>query len=394
MGCIESKKTIEAITEGDIKFVCSLDVFNAEKQDFEGRGGGGGGGGGGGSGDDATTSTTKKSKLKIKYDPRVTAKYELKGTMGKGSFTSVVWVENRQTKKPYAIKIYDSNEGREAFEAELAVLRRVKCPYIIKLVEVFENTDKMYMVMELATGGSLMERILERRACSEREAVRVLRMILEGVKYLHSLGITHRDLKPDNVLFYHPGADSRLMIVDFGLAHARGSADETTMNTICGTPEYIAPEMVLWKAYTSAVDLWAAGVVTYILLAGDFPFHSENRSRLYKNILKGAYSMDDEVWSKVSEPGRDFVRRLLDVNPETRLTAAAALAHPWIKAHRAAHSRTHAQEPSPGSESWSVKSSKSSHSGRSGDSLRTGGRRKVTARDLHHLHHHHHQSRY
>lgn len=206
MGCIESKKTIEAIAEGDIKLVCKLDVFSGEK-DMESR-------------TDDLTSSKKRSKTK--YDPRVTAKYELKGTMGEGSFTSVVWVENRQTKKPYAIKIYETKEGRDAFEAELSILRRVKCPYIIKLIEVFENTDKMYMVMELATGGSLMDRILERGPCSEREAVRVLRMVLEGVRYLHSLGITHRDLKPDNMLFYHPGPDSRLMITDFGLAHARG----------------------------------------------------------------------------------------------------------------------------------------------------------------------------
>lgn len=221
MGCIESKKTIEAISDGDIKLVCSLDVFGDKQRAA-----------GGGlkeldtrAPDDATTTTaaaTRKPKSKMKYDPRVTAKYEMKGTMGEGSFTSVVWVENRQTKQPYAIKIFDAKQGREAFEAELAILRRVKCPFVIKLIEVFENVDKMYMVMELATGGSLMDRILERGPCSEREAVRVLKMVLEGVKYLHNLGITHRDLKPDNMLFYHPGADSRLMITDFGLAHARG----------------------------------------------------------------------------------------------------------------------------------------------------------------------------
>lgn len=361
MGCIESKKTIDAITDSDIKLVCNLDVF--EKRDQLGPS------------DDAIG----KRKSKMKYDPRVTAKYELKGVMGEGSFTSVVWVENRQTRKPYAVKIFDAKEGRKAFEAELAILRRVRSPYVIKLVEVFENVDKMYMVMELATGGSLMDRIMERGPSGEKEAVRILKMVLEGVRYLHHLGITHRDLKPDNMLFYHPGADSRLMITDFGLAHAKGTADATSMNTICGTPEYIAPEMVLWQAYTNAVDLWAVGVVAYIILRGDFPFYHANRRKLYRKILSGTYSMDDEGWSKVSEGAKEFISRLLEVDPARRMTAVAALAHPWLRSHARTSARQ-PQEATSGGE-WSCKSSTHSSTSCSG-SLRSGHRRRVTKSDL------------
>lgn len=387
MGCIESKKTIEVITDSDIKLVCNLDVFGDKNEPERVSGGG--------SADDAittttTTTTTKKQKNKLKYDPRVTAKYELKGTMGEGSFTSVVWVENRQTKQPYAIKIFDAKEGREAFEAELTILRRVRSPFIIRLVEVFENVDKMYMVMELATGGSLMDRIMERGPCGEKEAIRVLKMVLEGVRYLHHLGITHRDLKPDNMLFYHPGADSKLMITDFGLAHARGTADATFMSTICGTPEYIAPEMVLWQAYTSAVDLWAVGVVAFIILRGDFPFYHVNRSKLYKKILRGSFSMDDEGWSKVTERAKEFISKLLEVDPQTRMTAAAALAHPWLRSHAHTSSRP-SQDVTSGGD-WSCKSSTHSSQSACSGSLRAGRGRKVTPGDLPEPRHHAHRT--
>lgn len=234
MGCIESKKIIENVSGGDIKTVYHIeDVFGEKTR----------GVGLGGAGletevkcevrprpDDASNladkikhdrHSNKNNKYKTKYDPRITAKYEIKALIGSGTFSKVVRVENRQTKQPYAIKIIESKEGREAFEAELAILRRVKCPYIIQLVEVFESVDKIYMVMELATGGDLFDKILTRGPFTEKEAVKVLKMVLEGVKYLHNLGITHRDLKPDNLLYYHPGTDSRLMITDFGLAHTR-----------------------------------------------------------------------------------------------------------------------------------------------------------------------------
>lgn len=228
MGCVESKKVVENVSSSDIKTVCHLeDVFGDEKCRSEGlsetevkcelRV------------DDGNNLAekiklerlNKSNKFKTKYDPRITAKYDIKALIGKGTFSKVVRVENRLTKQPYAIKIIESKEGREAFEAELAILRRVKCPYIIQLVEVFESVDKIYMVMELATGGDLFDKIMTKGPFSERDAVKVLKMVLEGVKYLHNLGITHRDLKPDNLLYYHPGTDSRLMITDFGLAHTR-----------------------------------------------------------------------------------------------------------------------------------------------------------------------------
>lgn len=247
--------------------------------------------------DSADPRRNKVARYRAKFDPRVTAKYEIKALIGRGSFSRVVRVEHKSTRQPYAIKMIETRyrEGREVCESELNVLRRVRHTNIIQLMEVFETTERVYMVMELATGGELFDRIIARGSFTERDATRVLQMVLDGVKYLHMLGITHRDLKPENLLYYHPGTDSKIMITDFGLASTRKKGDECLMKTTCGTPEYIAPEILVRKPYTNAVDMWALGVISYILLSGTMPFEDENRMRLYRQILKGKYSYTGEV---------------------------------------------------------------------------------------------------
>ncbi|MEQ2250981.1 Serine/threonine-protein kinase H1 [Ilyodon furcidens] len=274
----------------------------------------------------------KVAKYRAKFDPRVTAKYEIKALIGRGSFSRVVRVEHKSTRQPYAIKMIETRyrEGREVCESELCVLRRVRHTNIIQLMEVFETAERVYMVMELATGGELFDRIIARGSFTERDATRVLQMVLDGVKYLHALGITHRDLKPENLLYYHPGADSKIIITDFGLASSRKKGDECLMKTTCGTPEYIAPEILVRKPYTNAVDMWALGVISYILLSGTMPFEDDNRMRLYRQILKGKYSFSGEPWPSVSNLAKDFVERILTVDPSERLTAGQAIKHPWI----------------------------------------------------------------
>lgn len=188
-----------------------------------------------------------------------------------------------------------AKEGKEVCASELNILRRVSHHNIIQLIEVFEAQDKVYMVMELATGGELFDRIIAKGSFTERDAAKVLHMVLDGIKYLHGLGITHRDLKPENLLYYHPGADSKILVTDFGLANSGNKSGDWSMRTICGTPEYIAPEILLRKPYSNAVDIWALGVIAYILLSGSMPFEDENRTRLYRMILKGKYSYAADV---------------------------------------------------------------------------------------------------
>lgn len=320
-------------------------------------------------GPDAVPRHNKRvEKYMATFDNRVTAKYDIKALIGRGSFSKIVRVEHKVTKQPYAIKMINRTEGREVFESELNVLRRVKHANIIQLVEVFECKQKVYMVMELATGGDLLDRIIGKGCFSEKDATFVLQMVLEGVRYLHSLGITHRDLKPENLLYYHPGNDSKIMITDFGLSATRKGPDNC-MRTACGTPEYIAPEILARKPYTSQVDLWAVGVITYILLSGEMPFEDDNKNRLYRLILKAKYSYARELWKHVSNIAKDFIDRLLVLEPKERMTSSQALAHAWLRTRGGHSSNRNVQHTNSSNSTQSSKSS--SKSNRSGRSLRS-----------------------
>lgn len=225
--------------------------------------------------------------------------------------------EHRATRQPFAIKMMEveAPEGREVCASELAVLRRVSHPNVIQLVEVFQSPHRVYMVLELATGGELLDRVVSRGRFTERDATQALRMALAAVGYLHNLGITHRDLKPENLLYYHPGADSKLIVTDFGLATFNGTRAPTeasgcdrgghgedgtwSLRTTCGTPEYIAPEVLLRRPYSCAVDMWALGVIAYVLLSGSMPFEDDSRTRLYRSIVRGKYSFQCNVSDRI-----------------------------------------------------------------------------------------------
>ncbi|XP_037078038.1 serine/threonine-protein kinase H1-like [Pollicipes pollicipes] len=271
-----------------------------------------------------------QGRFRTRYDPRVVAKYEVKALVGRGTYSRVVRAESRVTRRPAAIKMIEvaagRGAGRQTFDSELRILRKLRHPNVIQLIEVFESPEKLYLVLELATGGDLFDRIQSRGVFGEWDAARVLRMVLDGVRYLHGVGVTHRDLKPDNVLYYHPGADSKVLITDFGLAAARQREDDIYMYTPCGTPEYIAPEVVTRRPYTCSVDMWAIGVMTFIMLSGTFPFENSSRLRLYKLIMRAKFSFEGEAWSTVSEEAQRFISSLLDPNAVTRRTAAGALA--------------------------------------------------------------------
>jgi serine/threonine protein kinase len=181
------------------------------------------------------------------------------------------------------------------------------------------------MVMELATGGELLDRLIVQGSFTERDAVRILQMVVDGIRYLHALRITHRDLKPENLLYYHPGAESKILITDFGLAHSGNKSGDWSMRTLCGTPEYIAPEVLLRKAYTSTVDMWAVGVITYVLLSGSLPFDDESHTRLCRKILKGKYNYTGEVRDHLFIP---------IVLTKKRVSQPALLTFRWIILYR------------------------------------------------------------
>uniref|UniRef100_A0A8C2XBZ8 Si:ch211-27e6.1 n=1 Tax=Cyclopterus lumpus TaxID=8103 RepID=A0A8C2XBZ8_CYCLU len=331
MGCGSGKLPPEAPEKGYAGVVRSLAAFGRardgggedEPKKSAGKRGGSWFSTGGGSLPPASNSRPliqdKVTKYRDKFDPRVTARYDIRALIGRGSFSRVVRVEHRATRQPFAIKM---------MEVELAVLRRVSHSHVIRLIEVFQFPRRVYVVLELATGGELLDRVVSRGHFTERDAARALRMVLAGLGHLHDLGIAHRDLKPENLLYYHPGADSRLLVTDFGLATF---ADGTwCLTTTCGTPEYMAPEVLLRKPYSCAVDMWALGVVAYVVLSGSMPFEDDSRTRLYRSIVRGKFGFRGDPWPSVSNLAKDFVQRLLPLDPGARLTAAQAIRHPWV----------------------------------------------------------------
>ncbi|XP_039264714.1 serine/threonine-protein kinase H1-like [Styela clava] len=384
----KSKKTIDAYSTNDAKrnsihsaklaFVNGNNVGGTNKSDIDEKK----------FNKNATNNNNKIVKYRAKFDPRVVVKYDVRALIGKGSFSRVVRVEHKGTKQPYAIKMIEvkAREGRAAADSELRVLRRVRHPYIVQLIEVFEAPDKIYMVMELATGGELFDRIIRHGSFTEKDATKALQMVLEGLRYLHSLGITHRDLKPENLLYYHPGNDSKLLITDFGLASSRKSGGDVTMKTTCGTPEYIAPEVLQRESYTNMVDCWSVGVITYILLSGTMPFDDENKTRLYTMILQGDYNFNGEPWPHVSETAKGFVRSFLTVNPRERMSCSAALEHPWITNFTSLSNRNLQRSISQNllKRASSRNSNKSAHSSKSAKSNRSlrSQHRKVKAKEL------------
>ncbi|KAK2505292.1 hypothetical protein MC885_012949, partial [Smutsia gigantea] len=301
-----------------------------------------GGPGGAGPRPEAAAEAARRmqvARFRAKFDPRVLARYDIKALIGTGNFSKVVRVEQKTTKKPFAIKVMETRvrEGREACESELTVLKRVSHCYIVRLMEIFEAQDRVYMVMELATGGELFDRLITQGSFTEQDAVRILRMVADGIRYLHALRITHRDLKPENLLFYHPGAESKILITDFSLAHSGNKSGDWTMRTLCGTPEYIAPEVWLRKPYTSAVDMWALGVITYLLLSGVLPFDDENLSmQTLSQQSRRRYTQKLSMvlgclpWPNISHLAKDFIDQLLISEASHRMSAGQALDHPWV----------------------------------------------------------------
>ncbi|KAL0128374.1 hypothetical protein PUN28_003576 [Cardiocondyla obscurior] len=265
----------------------------------------------------------------------------------------------------FAVKIIDKKalKGKEdSLENEIKVLRRfsesatpqsgggsltsdnsgekrwLTHPNIVQLLETFEDKHKVYLVMELVTGGELFDRIVEKGSYTEKDASGLIRQVLEAVDYMHEQGVVHRDLKPENLLYYSPDEDSKIMISDFGLSKME---DSGIMATACGTPGYVAPEVLAQKPYGKAVDVWSIGVISYILLCGYPPFYDENDANLFAQILRGEFEFDSPYWDDISASAKDFIGKLMCVNVEERYTCKQALAHPWISGNAASNKNIH-----------------------------------------------------
>ncbi|XP_037627837.1 calcium/calmodulin-dependent protein kinase IGb isoform X1 [Sebastes umbrosus] len=248
--------------------------------------------------------------------------------LGSGAFSEVFMVREKKTGKLNAMKCVKKKQKIDLnLENEIAVLRRIKHDNVVGMEDFYESCTHYYLIMELVSGGELFDRILDRGVYSEKDASSVIQQVLQAVSYLHENGIVHRDLKPENILYYSPDEDSKIMISDFGLSKM---VDDDIMSTACGTPGYVAPEVLAQKPYSKAVDCWSIGVITYILLCGYPPFYEESETRLFSKIMKAQYEFDSPFWDDISESAKDFIRNMMQKNPSMRYSTDLALRHPWI----------------------------------------------------------------
>jgi len=234
-----------------------------------------------------------------------------------------------------ALKIIDKKSLRREEQAflmtEVEILVQAKHENVIRLTELYETPRMLFLVMELVTGGELFQRIIKQKSYSEADAQVVMRQIFSGVAYLHSRGIVHRDLKPENVLLASDAPDAAIKIADFGLSHIiERTADQHGLKTMCGSPEYVAPEVLKGKGYGVEVDNWSCGVILFVMLCGHYPFQDEVQSNLWLKITHARYDFNHRAWAKISVEAKDLITKLLVLDPQQRLTAAQALEHPWL----------------------------------------------------------------
>ncbi|KAF9987796.1 hypothetical protein BGZ75_010422 [Mortierella antarctica] len=267
--------------------------------------------------------------------PKLLELYEVTDrVLGVGTFATVKEIKLKSTGQSFALKIIlkKTLQGKGSMlDTEIAVLSKVRHPNCVSLLEMFETEDAVYLVTDLAAGGELFDQLLKKGYYTEGDAARLVREILLGVEYLHNMGIVHRDLKPENLLFHDKTENSRLMITDFGLSKVLTSGNDVLM-TACGTPGYVAPEVLEEIGHGKPVDMWSVGVIAYTLLCGYTPFWGEDQPSLFENIISGQYQYEEEYWKDISPLAKSFIDSLLVTQASRRPTATQALSHPWFRA--------------------------------------------------------------
>jgi len=258
--------------------------------------------------------------------------YEFKNELGRGAFSIVYLGVNKATGAKFAVKVINKKDLGKDYEKnlkmEVDILKKVNHPNIIALKELFDTPDKLYLVMELVTGGELFDKIVEKGSYTESEASTLVRKIVSAVDYLHGIDIVHRDLKPENLLLKRADDDLEVALADFGLSKIVGA--QMMMQTACGTPSYVAPEVLNASGYGKEVDMWSIGVITYILLCGFPPFYGDTVPEIFEQIMEANFDYPEEYWGSVTKEAKDFINKLLVVETADRMTAAQALQHPWL----------------------------------------------------------------
>ncbi|KAK8502536.1 hypothetical protein V6N13_095599 [Hibiscus sabdariffa] len=262
---------------------------------------------------------------------RRVGKYEVGRTIGEGTFAKVKFARNSETGEPVALKILDKekvlkHKMSEQIKREIATMKLIQHPNVVRLHEVMGSKTKIFIVLEFVTGGELFDKIVNHGRMMENEARRYFQQLINAVDYCHSRGVYHRDLKPENLLL---DAYGNLKVSDFGLsAVSQQVRDDGLFHTTCGTPNYVAPEVLNDRGYDGATaDLWSCGVILFVLLAGYLPFDDSNFMNLYKKISVAEFT--SPPWLSFS--AMKLITRILDPNPMTRITIPEILKDEWFK---------------------------------------------------------------
>lgn len=257
--------------------------------------------------------------------------YEIIKSLGSGNFAEVKLAKEKATGQLVSLKLIDKTKcDEDAFKKEYLIQRHFDSPYIIDIISYFEDTENFVIVMEYANGGELFDAIIENGPFSENDAARLIQQILIGLKLLHDNKIIHRDLKPENILISkdEKTKESTIKISDFGLA--RLISGEKIITDFLGTMYYAAPEIISKRPYDSSIDIWSLGVVIYVLLSAFYPFEAETSDETKEKILAAKYDFNLPEWDYISEQGKDFVKQMLQLDPEKRISIDDALKHPWM----------------------------------------------------------------
>ena len=261
--------------------------------------------------------------------------YECIKQLGKGGYGKVYQVKNKITGKLYACKKLSklNIDNLVKFQREIKILIKADHPNIIKLYEIFQSQNSLYLVMEECHGGELFDKILKHmengEKYSEKEAAKIIQQIMSGIEYCHNNGIVHRDIKPENLLYLNEGDEKNnpLKIIDFGLSQDLNL--KKVLSSKVGTAYYVSPEILAGK-YTKKCDVWSAGVILYVLLSGEPPFNGPSDGIIYSKIKKMTFSFPEKRWAKISNEAKDLISNIL-CEEDKRFSASQVLAHPWFK---------------------------------------------------------------
>ncbi|XP_077093336.1 calcium/calmodulin-dependent protein kinase type II subunit gamma isoform X3 [Siphateles boraxobius] len=278
---------------------------------------------------------------------RFTDEYQLYEELGKGAFSVVRRCVKKSTGQEYAAKIINTKKlsarDHQKLEREARICRLLKHPNIVRLHDSISEEGFHYLVFDLVTGGELFEDIVAREYYSEADASHCINQILESVSHIHQHDIVHRDLKPENLLLASKMKGAAVKLADFGLA-IEVQGDQQAWFGFAGTPGYLSPEVLRKDPYGKPVDIWACGVILYILLVGYPPFWDEDQHKLYQQIKAGAYDFPSPEWDTVTPEAKNLINQMLTINPAKRITADQAIKHPWICQRSTVASMMHRQE--------------------------------------------------